>query len=269
MDEGDQPRAHPCDGLGHQALVEGGARLGLDAVDAGAGPGGHLAHAPAEDAGHPDHGVVPGLHQVHEAGLHAGAAGGREGERHAVAGSEQAPEPLLYLVEDGEEGRVEVSDHGLGLGGEHPGVDVGGARAQQQASGQGGARHGGSLAGERRRRHPGHPCAPEAARGKTMADRTDAGEAAIDTRGVHSYLELAPRHERSPLVMRRSATFRRHSGEAKRVKRWLALALGLAIAAGSLWLLASRGDDPPLGKIGDASRAELRRVLEQAEGERR
>jgi hypothetical protein len=98
-----------------------------------------------------------------------------------------------------------------------------------------------------------------------MADRMDAGEAAIDTRGVHSYLELAPRHERALLVMRRSA----HSGEARRVKRWLALALGLAIAAGSLWLLASRGDDPPLGEIGDASRAELRRVLEQAEAERR
>jgi hypothetical protein len=102
-----------------------------------------------------------------------------------------------------------------------------------------------------------------------MADRMDAGEAAIDTRGVHSYLELAPRHERALLVMRRSATFRPHSGEARRVKRWLALALGLAIAAGSLWLLASRGDDPPLGEIGDASRAELRRVLEQAEAERR
>jgi len=51
------------------------------------------------------------------------------------------------------------------------------------------------------------------------------------------------------------------------VKRWLALGLGLLIAAFALYLLASSGGDEPSGDIDAASRARLERVLEQAERE--
>jgi hypothetical protein len=51
------------------------------------------------------------------------------------------------------------------------------------------------------------------------------------------------------------------------VKRWLALVLGLVIAALALYVLASSGGDRPSGDIDAASRARLERVLEQAERE--
>jgi hypothetical protein len=49
------------------------------------------------------------------------------------------------------------------------------------------------------------------------------------------------------------------------VKRWLALALGLVIAALALYVLASSGGDGPSGEIDAASRARLERVLEEAD----
>ena len=59
--------------------------------------------------------------------------------------------------------------------------------------------------------------------------------------------------------------------EWTRVMRWLALSLGLAIAAAALYLLVG-GDaarpvasGPPLSDIDDASRARLERVLQEAE----
>jgi hypothetical protein len=51
------------------------------------------------------------------------------------------------------------------------------------------------------------------------------------------------------------------------VKRWLALALGLVIAALALYVLASSGGDEPAGRIDAASRARLERVLEEADRE--
>jgi len=55
------------------------------------------------------------------------------------------------------------------------------------------------------------------------------------------------------------------------VTRFLALTLGLAIAAAALYLLVSGGPPPPVAseapsaEIDAASRAKLERVLEQAE----
>jgi hypothetical protein len=54
------------------------------------------------------------------------------------------------------------------------------------------------------------------------------------------------------------------------VTRFLALTLGLAIAAAALYLLVSGGpppvaSEPPSAEIDAASRAKLERVLEQAE----
>jgi len=55
------------------------------------------------------------------------------------------------------------------------------------------------------------------------------------------------------------------------VRRVIALALGLAVAAAALYLIGSRSSLPPVAsgppsaEIDDASRAELERVLEEAE----
>jgi hypothetical protein len=49
------------------------------------------------------------------------------------------------------------------------------------------------------------------------------------------------------------------------VKRWLALGLGLLIAALALYVVAWSGGDPPSGEIDAASRARLERVLEEAD----
>jgi hypothetical protein len=57
------------------------------------------------------------------------------------------------------------------------------------------------------------------------------------------------------------------------VRRVVALVLGLAAAAGALYLVASRSSrppvasEPPSAEIDDASRAKLERVLEEAESE--
>jgi hypothetical protein len=51
------------------------------------------------------------------------------------------------------------------------------------------------------------------------------------------------------------------------VKRWLALVLGLSVAAAALWLLAASRGERPLGDIGSDSRSELQRVLEAADRE--
>ncbi len=49
------------------------------------------------------------------------------------------------------------------------------------------------------------------------------------------------------------------------MQRWLALTFGLAVVAGALYVLASGGNDPPMGEIDAPSRAKLERVLEDAE----
>lgn len=48
------------------------------------------------------------------------------------------------------------------------------------------------------------------------------------------------------------------------MKRWFALTLGLAIAAGALYVLAAGQGDEPLGHIDAASRDRLERVLEES-----
>ena len=49
------------------------------------------------------------------------------------------------------------------------------------------------------------------------------------------------------------------------MKRWLALGLGLLIAAVALYVIASSGGDAPSGEIDAASRERLERVLEEAD----
>jgi hypothetical protein len=53
------------------------------------------------------------------------------------------------------------------------------------------------------------------------------------------------------------------------VTRWLAILLGLGAAALAIWALASRhAGPPPLDDIDAASRAQLDRVLRQADSEK-
>ena len=50
------------------------------------------------------------------------------------------------------------------------------------------------------------------------------------------------------------------------MKRWLLLPVGIAIAAGALYSLATPpGETPPLGHIDAESRAKLERVLSEAD----
>ncbi len=57
------------------------------------------------------------------------------------------------------------------------------------------------------------------------------------------------------------------AGDWTGVQRWIALTLGLAVAAVSLYVLARGGGGEPLGRIDAASRESLERVLRQAERE--
>ena len=81
-----------------------------------------------------------------------------------------------------------------------------------------------------------------------------APRAGVDTRGAYSYLRRRSIHKRTELV-----------------RRWLALAIGLAIAATALYLLAAGeplrpvAAGPPGGEIDADSRARLERVLEEAD----
>ena len=51
------------------------------------------------------------------------------------------------------------------------------------------------------------------------------------------------------------------------MQRWIALTLGLAVAAVSLYVLARGSGEQPLGRIDAASRDSLERVLQQADRE--
>ncbi len=92
--------------------------------------------------GHADHDVVARLEEIGEAGLHAAAAGAGERNGERVRGAEEAPQPLLRLVDEGEKGGVEVAEQRLRHGGEHARMRVRRSRAEQQATRQGGRRHG-------------------------------------------------------------------------------------------------------------------------------
>ncbi len=55
------------------------------------------------------------------------------------------------------------------------------------------------------------------------------------------------------------------AGDWTGVQRWIALTLGLAVAAVSLYVLAQGGGEQPLGQIDAASRDSLQRVLREAD----
>jgi hypothetical protein len=147
--EGYEPRACALDGSRDGVAAERRTPLRIHPGDACSDTRRHLAHAFAEDTRHAHDGVVTGLEQIGEACLHPRAARGREGERERVVGTEDPAQPLLDLVDHGQELRVEVAHEGLGHGGKHPRVDVRRAGTEEQAAGQGVARHRVILGGRR------------------------------------------------------------------------------------------------------------------------
>ena len=87
---------------------------GVDPDDVGAEAVRHLAHPLAEDAVDPDDDGVAGPHEVDERGLHAGRAGPAHGQGQRVRGGEDLAQAVVRVVEQGEELRVEVAEHGPG-----------------------------------------------------------------------------------------------------------------------------------------------------------
>ena len=88
---------------------------------------GHVAHALAEQPVHAHDHHVAGADQIDERGLHAGRAGSAHRQRQRVLGPVHRPQPLARLVEDGQELRVQVPEHGAGEGRDDLGVGVGGS----------------------------------------------------------------------------------------------------------------------------------------------
>ena len=125
----------PCcgDGVLHLLGREDLAPGDLDGGDLRAGPLGDILHPLAEDAGDADEHLVAGLDQVDHAGLHAGRAGAADGEGQRFWRLEDGLEHLADVVEDLQELRVEVAEGRGGHGLQHARVDVGRARAHEQA----------------------------------------------------------------------------------------------------------------------------------------
>ena len=94
-----------------------------------------LDHAAAEDAVATDDDLVAGLHQIHEAGLHAHRAGAGNRESQRVLGLERITQQYFQFIHHAGERRIEMADHRLTQGGQHPRVHVGGPRPHQDTAG--------------------------------------------------------------------------------------------------------------------------------------
>ena len=97
---------------------------------------GHVRHAPAEDTIDANQGMISGLEEIYQTGLHSRAAGSREGEGKAILGAEEDAEILLHLVEEFEEGWIEMPNEWLGHGLEHIRMGIGRSGPEQEAYGQ-------------------------------------------------------------------------------------------------------------------------------------
>ncbi len=108
---------------GEQALrVDGLAPLGVDPDDLGPVAVRHLAHAFAEHAVDADDDGVARTDEVDEGRLHAGRSGPAQREGQPVGRPEDLAQPVVRAVEDRQELRIEVAEHGAGQGHGHFGV---------------------------------------------------------------------------------------------------------------------------------------------------
>src|SRR2546428_726075 len=100
-------RYHDCTGV-RRARTASIARDG-DFLDLGATASRDLGEALAEDAGDADDGPVAGLEEVDERHLHPRASGAGDGECDLVRRAEHLSEHRADLVEERDEGWVEVA----------------------------------------------------------------------------------------------------------------------------------------------------------------
>lgn len=139
--------ADSCRGLGVHHGDDLGIRMGVEEVlwvecptplgihpqDRGTAAGGHIAHPLAEQAVDADHDRVAGPQHVHEGGLHASRTGGRHGEGERVGGAEDLTQPFVGLVQEGNEVRVQVAQHGTAEGLDDLRIGVPGTGAHEDA----------------------------------------------------------------------------------------------------------------------------------------
>ncbi len=95
----------------------------------------HFAHPLAEHAVDADDDRVARPDEVDEGGLHAGRAGPAHRQRQCVGGGEDLTQPVVRLVEEGQELRIEVAEHGAGQRHRDFRVRVGRPRAHEEAVG--------------------------------------------------------------------------------------------------------------------------------------
>ena len=108
MDDGDDlgVRVGVQQGLG----VDGGTPRRFHADDLGAAAGRHVAHAFSKHAVDAYHHGVTGAQDVYERGLHASRTGRRHREGQRVVRPEDLAEPVVGLVQNGDEVGVEVAE---------------------------------------------------------------------------------------------------------------------------------------------------------------
>ena len=90
--------------------VDGGTPRRFHADDLGAAAGRHVAHALSKHAVDAYHHGVTGAQDVYERGLHASRTGRRHREGQRVVRPEDLAEPVVGLVQNGDEVGVEVAE---------------------------------------------------------------------------------------------------------------------------------------------------------------
>ena len=102
----------------------------------GAGPADHVDHPPTKDAIDADHDGVARSDEVDNGGFHPGRPGCRHGKRQRVCGAEYRAQPNVGLIEQGDELRVEVTEHWPAERLHSLGIGVARAGAHEDAIGQ-------------------------------------------------------------------------------------------------------------------------------------
>ncbi len=134
MHERDQFRVRVLLQRGIQFLrIDGPAPVIFDDDRFAAQPPDVVRHAAAEHAVPADDDLVAGLHQVDEAGFHAGRPGCGNRNRELVAGPERKLQQRLDFIHEADEFRVQVTHRGPRHGAKHAWIDIGGSRPHQRA----------------------------------------------------------------------------------------------------------------------------------------
>ena len=132
----------PLDRFGQHLEREDFTPRDFKPVDPDAGAFHHVDHPGAEDAVDADDRLVAGLHQVRHHALHAGHAGGGDGEGQRVFGFEDLAQLHAGRVHDLDVAGIEVAQRGRSHGAQDAGRDGARAGAHQDAFGDVHESHG-------------------------------------------------------------------------------------------------------------------------------